>query len=202
MLVDNFYLGSFLKLKCSGDVLNAVGTIANPIKEISESMAVINIIRPPILDNPMKYSVLDLCAGNSLTSVIAAHLFPIKHSVAVDVRKKKEKLFRNTRNFYYVQKSIYDDDIHKMVDENTIIISVHPCQNLARRVIQIFNNSPSPMIVLMPCCNGNVERVPNEDKYLTWCRHLYSLLETSNIIMTRDEKCLSEKNNIIIGKKK
>jgi len=202
MLTKSNYVERFLKMRCAGDVLNAVGPISNCLKEITESMAIINKIRPLILNNPMKYSLIDLCAGNCLTSIIAAHLFPLKHVVALDIRKKNQDRFKPVTRFFYVEKNIYDKDVINMIFEHTIIISVHPCKILAKRVIELYNKSKSPMFVMMPCCSGHISTIKNEDKYTAWCKHLYSLLDYSEITLGKDDNCVSEKNVIITAIKK
>jgi hypothetical protein len=94
-----------------------------------------------------------------------------------------------------------------MIDHNTIIISVHPCKNLAKRVIELYNITNSPALVLIPCCSG---KVPNEYKKKdehtceSWANYLYSLIDSNNFYrnILQDNKCLSERNIIISAMKR
>src|SRR3990170_6036520 len=83
------HLSRFLSLKCSGDVLNAVNPIRNAEKEISESWAILRKIKPLTLTNKMQYNVLDLCAGNAITSVLSAFVLPVSSATATDIRPRK-----------------------------------------------------------------------------------------------------------------
>ncbi len=74
--VSSRYVDEFLSLNCAPDVLGAVGPINNPSKEISEAMAVIRRLRPIVLKegSVSLVGMLEFCAGNALTSVLACHL--------------------------------------------------------------------------------------------------------------------------------
>ena len=90
--IMNKYLNHFLSLKCSSDVLEVVNPLGNKAaKEITESMAVIKHIKRIAIAEKHKYGLLDLCAGNALTSVLAVHLLPIKGAIAVDKRVRNRK---------------------------------------------------------------------------------------------------------------
>lgn len=109
------YLDQFLSLKCAGDVLNVIAPIQKAQKEISESMAIIHRLRSIALKNPMKSILLDICAGNALTSVIAAHLLPFKKVIAIDI-KKRIRRWDSVRRFVYWQTDINDDKfIHDLI---------------------------------------------------------------------------------------
>ena len=52
-----YYLEEFLSLNCAGDILNAIDKIQNPVKEISEAMALRSMLKTIILAEPNKYIV-------------------------------------------------------------------------------------------------------------------------------------------------
>ena len=208
------YQDEFLSLKCAGDVLNVVSPLGNKAKkEISESMAIIKVLRPIILKNPHMYTLYDLCAGNALTSVIAVHLLSLEKAIAIDKRKRKRR-WNKIKRFEYTVNNLFE--LKKLSDarlEGGIIIAVHPCGKLANEVIRLYNNSPLiSHLILMPCCNGKIDsnfanqlnKLPKLlrnriNKYELWCWYLASLCKGS---MTIDKKVLSPKNIIVTASKK
>lgn len=198
------YLGKFLRLDCCGDILNIVTPMSHAPKEITESMAIIERLRGEVLHNPMKYQILDLCAGNALTSLISVFLLPVYFACAVD-KKKRNRDYSKARGFEYVELDIFDDKICDYINANTIIISIHPCRGMAVRVVEIYNNSPARSLYLMPCCIGKY-KIPakqflceNLGMYQAWC---YSLASLCNGSIEIDENCISERNAVISAHKK
>ena len=153
------YVREFLNLHCSGDVMNAVTPIGrDPEKEITESMGILKKFKGLFLANPSKYNLLDLCAGNALTSVLSVHLLPVHYANAIDIEERRRH-WETVRNFAYTFEDVYSPKmIDDYVNENTIIISVHACSNLARRIVEIYNNSKAKALFLMPCCLGSLKR--------------------------------------------
>jgi len=200
-MVSMGYINEFFGLKCSGDVLNAVGRLGHePTKEISESMGITKRIKSLLIPNPGKYNILDLCAGNALTSVLASHLYKLDHAVAVD-RQERVRNWDIVKGFKYVFQDIYDSSIFDLIDKNTIIISVHCCGNLAKRIREIYEKSQAKALFMMPCCLARLEhRYPEiiEKKlgnYMLFCWDLTYGME--NPIMIVDDHILSPKNIII-----
>lgn len=193
------YISEFLSLDCAGDILNIVSPLHKSEKEITESMAIITRVRDEVLQKPMKYNVVDLCAGNALTSITSVFLLPVSHAVAID-KYKRNRNYTHARRFEYVGMDIYCEDVYKYIDRETILISVHPCRSLAIRVLDIFLRSHAKSVYLMPCCAGRYE-IPMKrflldrlGRYHTWC---YYLASRCNGDISIDDKCLSEKNAII-----
>ncbi len=199
------YTSEFLSLKCAGDVLNIVSPLgAKSQKEITESMGMIKRIRSIFLSEPMQYSLLDLCAGNSLTSVLAVHLLPILMADAIDIKPRKRN-WRKAKRFNYINLDIYGKTIFDYIDADTTIISVHDCGELARRIIEIYKKSEAKALFMMPCCHGKIKRKYPQDivktlgKYKLWCWDLLQdIPKESKKIFIVDHKILSPKN-IIIG---
>jgi hypothetical protein len=196
------YVSEFLSLKCSGDVLNVVSPMGSKAsKEITESMGAIKKIRSHAIAEPMKYTLYDLCAGNALTSVLSVFLLPIKKAIAID-KRPRERNWNGAERFEYRFDDIYQLD-PKLIEEDSIIISVHPCQKLARKVIEIYMNSQAEHLVLIPCCNGHLRLVPQIIKekigaYLIWCWQLADLCNGKFIV---NEKIKSPKNCVITASK-
>ena len=196
------YPDQFLSLKCSGDVLNVVAPIQRAQKEISESMAIINRLRSIALKNPMKGILIDLCAGNALTSVIAAHLLPFKKVIALDIKKRKRDWGKIDR-FEYVQYDIKDANLPFDLEEENVkaVISVHPCGDLAEHVIFHWKAFKDAKLILMPCCKGQIkgQLIPGcfnkkLTKYDRWSWYLANVAEGK---LSFDNKCLSPCNAII-----
>ena len=200
------YVSEFLALKSSGDILNAVTPLNNAEKEITESMGIIKRLRSIVLAEPMKYRVLDLCAGNALTSVLAVHLLPIKEAIAVDIKPRERPGYQAVKRFTYVTGDIREH--HRMAfpdsHKDIIVISSHPCK-LARRVIEIYNKTSAKAMIIIPCCEGPLKRqYPQILKekmgaYIRWCFDLALDCEGS---LTVDKKILSPKNCVIVAKRK
>jgi len=172
-------------------------------KEITESMAVIKRLKPLVLQHPMEYSVIDLCAGNALTGVIAVHMLPVKQVIAIDKKKRKGN-YDIVKRFIYLEMDINQKDAISTTD---ILISVHPCQT-ADRIIDIFNNTPAHALILMPCCNGMSDDVTGKpwlhakmSEYDCWTYHLANNIQKAKVNIYTDNMVLSPKNNIIVAKR-
>ncbi len=95
------YSSSFLDLICAIDVLETTYPLGNKArKEISESMAVIQKMKKLVLDEPDRYTLYDLCAGNALTSVISIHLLPLRRAEAID-KLPRERSWHLAKRFDY-----------------------------------------------------------------------------------------------------
>lgn len=202
------YLSRFLQLKCSGDVLNAINPIRNTEKEISESWAILKKIKTLTLSNKMQYSVLDLCAGNAITSVLSAFVLPVSHATATDIRPRTRN-YGIVKRFNYRFQDIYDDSIYGLIDNHTIIVSSHPCKH-ALRIIELFKKSNAKALCLIPCCNGSFDSLigvgflsEKLNRYDMWTYYLATLIADKQvkISITTDYKCLSEKRNVIYAER-
>jgi len=196
----NSYVSEFLSLRCAGDVLNVVSPLGPKAqKEMTEAMGVIKCLRHIVLEEPMKYNILDLCAGNALVSIIAAHLLPIQKCFAVDKRERKRE-WQKVKKFSYQQADIYDNNFQ--YETPTIVVAIHPCKDLAERVIEIYQQRNLDHIILMPCCKGKIGpqcfftkfEQAMFDSYEKWCVYLARKI---NANMYRDDKIKSPCNIII-----
>ncbi len=197
------YLDQFLSLKCAGDVLNVVAPIQRAQKEISESMAIINRLRSI---NPMEGILIDLCAGNALTSVITAHLLPFKNVIAVDIKKRKRK-WEAVKRFEYLQHDIKAPDTPDELysDQISAVISIHPCGELAELVIEYWKclkrAGQNVSLFIMPCCKGQIkeQKIPScfNKKLTKYDRWAWYLAELADGKLTFDDKCLSPCNAIV-----
>ncbi len=160
----NKYVNQFLGMKCAGDVLNVVSPLGNKSeKEITEAMAMLRLIKPIVLKNPMNYILYDLCAGNALTSIIGVYRTPIGFANAVDI-KPRGREYHKVKRFEYSKENLHSFHIPYGVD-TAIISAIHPCKNLAIRVIDIYLESNVKYLMLMPCC-GDSSSVHKYDKFI------------------------------------
>ena len=199
----NSYVNSFLKLKCAGDVLNVVGPMNNAEKEISESIAIIKLLRPYALKNKMKFFVVDLCAGNALTSILAVHLLPVAGAFAFD-KKKRSGHYDEVKRFNYHRMDISECRLQ----EKDIVISVHPCKT-ANLIIDLWNNSESPILIMMPCCKASYPDMPaflwletKMSKYDVWTYYLSQKIRNAKVKIITDGEVISPCRNIIYAKRR
>ena len=186
-------IDEFLHLKCSGDVLNAAGPMRQAAKEISESMSLLWQIKSTILREPMKYHIVDLCAGNALTSITAVHLLPIISATAIDIKPRARVSHLEVKRFRYVQGDIYDDLLWMGFPRPFIVVSAHPCGELARVIVV---KASEERFAVMPCCLP--KRMPDSPtekfitgklgKYTAWA---FCLARLSGGEVTEARQCLS-----------
>jgi len=210
---SNKYVNEFFDLTCYPDILDILNPISNRKKEITESMAVIKYLRRLALKNPeKKYFLYDFCAGNALTSVTTAFLYKNISCYAID-KAKRDRNWDKVNHFMYLQSDIQEENWEYMLHQmrvvypltEIIIIGVHPCRELAKRIIDIYNKSKVDHLILMPCCTGGKYKfsLPQVIKekvgdYLTWCVYLLDLVEGKKRLIV-DESILSPKNALIIA---
>jgi len=199
----NKYMQSFMKLRCAGDVLNSMPRLSNAEKEITESMAVIKHLKQIVLPDPMKYSVIDMCAGNALTSVIAVHMLPVLCATAID-KKKRHGDYDRVKRFEYIEGDIKDCG---KIDSNDIIIAVHPCKT-AIDIVDMFNQSDAKALIMVPCCKGETYLSGKswlKDKlgsYNSWTYYLALELSSTESCwwnIYTDNDILSPCNNVIVA---
>lgn len=200
----NRLVDQFLKLRCATDVLEAVHPLNSAVKEISESMSLIQAIRSPILNNPGRWRVIDLCAGNALTGVIAAHLLPVRHVVAID-KYPRERQYYRVNQFEYVQ-----DDIHRVelwdnlaTSPLTMIVASHACKDLAITIAQKCRDYDLAMAMLT-CCQSQGRlsptfrsMVPVMGKYKAWTAFVAHCAEGRFRFV---EDCISPCNGLVTRK--
>jgi len=201
----NKYMESFLSLRCAGDILNSVSKMSRAEKEITESMAIIKHLKNIVLAEPNKYTIIDLCAGNALTSVIAAHLLPITYAIAIDKHKRKGD-YNRVKRFAYLEEDINHIQTLPNIDlKNNIWVSVHPCQT-AEKIVKLFNKSKVHALIIMPCCHGNSNDIFAKawlrrklSEYDLWTYYLAKKIKNAKVKIVTDINCISPRNNIIVA---
>jgi len=206
----NRHIARFLDLRCAGDVLNAVAPLNNAAKEITESMAMLRRLRPFFLDSPMQFALVDACAGNALTAVLAAHVLPITRVVAVDKKERHRQGYRRIRRFNYVNHALGCCAVDMAVihpytqGAHYVLSATHPCKT-ARYLVELYQADPACLgLVIMACCCGNRPTAVPQDvikrigKYQAWA---LSLAIAAGGTYYVDRHCLSPCNAIIVARK-
>jgi len=200
------YLSQFLQFKCAGDVINAVAPVQKMGKEITEAMAIRKQLRKIVLPEPMKYTVLDLCAGNGLAGILSVFTLPVDHCIAFDNMKRERLGFKAVRRWQYIQADIFDYVLGTY--PNSIIISSHPCGELARKIIGIYNRGKEiKALILIPCClpshqNFGLPHLVTDkfSSYDQWSMYLYQKCRGKKQCV-KDTHILSPANNVIYAVK-
>jgi hypothetical protein len=202
------YLTDFLRLKCAGDIINAVSPVNNFEKEISEAMAIRHNLRKIVLAKPMEYTVLDLCAGNALAGIISVFTLPIQYCHAFDIKPREREGFKTVKKWSYTK-----EDIHafrpEFIEKRIILIASHACRDLAVKIIELYNQSKASALIMIPCCT-----MPDKSKqetaellkqkglshYDRWCLWLYNQCLGKKRLF-QDTNILSQCNNILVSTK-
>ena len=205
------YLDQFFTLQCCGDVINAVTPLNKAAKEITEAMAVVRRLKPFFLKRPMEVTLVDLAAGNALTTILAAHLLPVKMTYAVDKDPRRRPGHAKVERFLYLQEDIFRPDWACTLGELdvgcSVLVSVHPCAALATRIVDLYLATPRAIgLVLMPCCHGpqdTPKRIPTAFRqrisgYDAWA---WWLAERAGGDLVVDRDVLSPCNAIVVARK-
>ena len=218
------YLEQFFSLKCAGDVLNAVAPVTNGAKEITEAMSAVRALKPIMLHEPMKYGLLDLCAGNALGSILAVHVLPVRWAVAVD-KTPRARHHEIVKRFEYVEGDVTDLDslddarlrLHREGGARDLLLSavppftilaIHACSGTAKRIVELYKLIPSAKaLVMIPCCGGAMTgegkalrlALPGKvTAYEAWCWELARMAGGS---LRFDTGSQSPCNGVIVARK-
>ncbi len=208
---ENKYVQEFYRLNCNQEIMDAVQPVDRQAKELSEAFGAIKQIRKIVLKHHNKdknFRLYDFCAGNALVSVTSAFLFPnIEKSTAVDTMLRVRK-WDKVKRFSYKFESVYDPEWKYMMNRNSIIVGVHACKNQANRIIEIYNESNAGYLIMMPCCNGQMDHYHLPDvikekigRYLMWTLCLFDQVRYSKKRIVVDEHIISPKNALIVAQK-
>lgn len=159
--------------------------------------------------NPNKYNIFDFCAGNCLTSSLISHMFKVNHVYAFDKKENTRENLSRINNFTYQQIDFVKEkkDVIEFIKNKTpsIIVSVHACSELSQEIIDIYKDSNSDYLYLIPCCEGNYlfnypSFIKNKlNRYELWCYDLCKLVDGEASV---DYQCRSNKNIVITSKRK
>ena len=204
------HLEAFFSLRCSRDILDIVQLTHKPRKEITETMSLVKRAKKRVLLND-DWTFIDFCAGNGLLGATVSCLFPKTMTYAIDINRP-ERAWERIDRFEYLTMDILRlelESIEQLSPSPKIVASIHPCGELARKSIEVFNHlNTVRWLFLMPCCSGELEPsvIPGFlyerlGAYHSWVYQLFSEVDTPHKRIYVDAKNESPKNAIIVASK-
>lgn len=153
--------------------------------------------------------VVDFCSGNNFNGYFALSRGYTKYVWFIDERFSKSSNLLSTYYQRYVPRTVYMQGNIFLKDykipKNSLVLSIHPCRDLAYRVSEIAIQNKKP-IVIVPCCVGGSRRswidgFSNLDQYTRYSMKIAQFIEENNysIMIRTINKTFTPRNNIIIG---
>lgn len=155
------------------------------------------------------HTIHDFCSGHGANIPYAIVRNKAKFGIAYNIfaPKSSKKLWsyygRIAARMTYKIEDIYQEKYN--LENNSLVLSIHPCGNLCHRIVDIALNNNTP-IVIVPCCIGTkrdslISKFDNIPAYTRWCiavtEPLYKAGYYINVRKIRDRA--TPVNNIIIG---
>lgn len=157
------YVSAFLSLKCAGDVLNCAGPLVNPRREIKEAMAIARDVKKDILANRGAFTIIEPLAHNALTSILLAHLLPVRAAFAVGSRTCFQS---RPRGFGYVDVDLGTsggrEKFSRVADEfeaPLLLVVPHVGARLAEALVDLYVKTPQIVGLSMIPSQPNVPEV-------------------------------------------
>jgi len=187
-------------------------------KEIEKARAFISLISPLFKNYTNNGKVIDLCSGNGLASFMFLLNNSRSQSVMYDIKRtnkfaRLERLFQDCELDYEFNQQDINEPI-SLDNRSRVIISIHPCSELADRVIHLGLKSNIPFAV-MTCCHKQVEKSvsyqlknPPDSRLMLYKRKSdYLDLVRQRFIEEQNWNCyrlnvpeeITPENNIILG---
>lgn len=210
------YLQQFLQLKSSGDIINAVTPVRKFGKEITEAMAIRQELRKIVLPEPMKYNVIDACAGNCLTGVLSIFTLPINLCISTDIKNTTREGFKDVKRWQYQKADIYDTSspVFTLIlsGKPSILVGCHTCGKLSERLIKIYELYDDVKgLIIIPCClspkfnyrnplNSPQFVIDKLGSYELWCLHLTNMLKDLELgtVKAKADLLINSPANIVI----
>lgn len=120
-------------------------------------------------------------------------------------RRRRKGHYDRVKRFTYSEDDISNLPLFSF--EGQITISVHPCKT-ADLIVDLWNKSKSPVLILMPCCKATYPDVigfswleTKMSKYDVWTYHLAQKIQNAKVKVTTDKYILSPCGNIIVAER-
>lgn len=137
------------------------------------------------------HTVYDFCASHGFNIPYILARNKAKYGTAIDIRPSKasKRLWshypRLSARMNYKQEDIYRTEYE--IEDNSLILAIHPCSNLALRTCDIAIENKAP-IVISPCCVGKVDPFfklfEHVNRYDKWCLTVGQKLHTAGYELT------------------
>ena len=156
------------------------------------------------------HTVYDFCSSHGFNIPYIISRNRAKYGIAHDIRPSKSskalwsRYPRIAARMEYRQENIYTTKYN--LEDNSLVMAIHPCRNLAHRVVEIAVENDAP-IVVSPCCIGSMKNSwiskfsDNIKPYTRWCITVSEPLHKAdyNISIRYIRKSATPVNTIIIG---
>lgn len=153
--------------------------------------------------------IADFCSGNTFNGYFALSREYTKYVWLIDESFSKSSNVLSTYYHRYVPRTVYISGNIFLKDyklpEYSLVLSIHPCRDLAYRVSEIAIQNRKP-IVIVPCCIGGprkswIDSFSILDRYVRYSMKVAQFIEENNyLIEVRTiNKKFTDRNNIIIG---
>ena len=154
------------------------------------------------------HTIYDFCGSHGFNIPYAIARNSAKYGVAVDIHPSKasKRLWsyypRIAARMSYRQEDIYQNKYN--LEDNSLVMAVHPCRGLAFRVCDIGIKNKLPVII-SPCCIGKIDpffaAFNNIKQYDKWCLTVAQKLVKAdyNIRIRYIRPDTTPVNTIIIG---
>jgi hypothetical protein len=153
--------------------------------------------------------IADFCAGNTFNGYFALSRGYTKYVWFIDQRFSKSSGVLSTYYQRFVPRTMYIEENIFLKDfkmpEYSLVLSVHPCRDLAYRVAEIAIQNRKP-VVIVPCCVGGprrswIDAFDGIDQYTRYSMKIAQFIEENNysISIRTINKKFTPRNNIIIG---
>jgi hypothetical protein len=151
-----------------------------PLKEFYETKDVYKKTIPHILKKlhiSRFHTVHDFCAGHGANCPYIVSRNKAKFAIAHNIHAplSSERLWRRypriAGRLTYKEEDIYTTEYN--LEDNSLVLAIHPCSNLAHRVVEIAIENRAPVVV-SPCCVGKrknslISKFDNVPRYTQWC---------------------------------
>jgi 23S rRNA U2552 (ribose-2'-O)-methylase RlmE/FtsJ len=159
--VEAFRLSPVFRLVKEEVIYHKLADIRHLRKEVSESWGVLTrlqALQVQLQLDPQRTTVVDLCSGSGLTSLIVGTLQPATTVLAVD-RISAHMVPHFGGNISYlradIMKAAFLDELQRRIasDQEVVVVGMHLCGLLSLRAVQCLLALPQARaVILAPCC--------------------------------------------------
>lgn len=153
--------------------------------------------------------IADFCSGNTFNGYFALSREYTKYVWLIDQRFSKSSSRLSTYYQRYISRTVYmvDNIFLKFykIPEYSLVLSIHPCRDLAYRISEIAIQNRKP-IVIVPCCVGGprtswIDSFALLDQYTRYSMKIAQFIEENDYLIKikNINKKFTTRNNIIIG---
>ena len=153
-----------MRRRLSGVILNLFAGSNNPVKELSEALAVFREVYSDDATRDRDTIVVEVCSGRLAPVALLTALF-IKRGEgwAIDTRDMDPRLRELSERLGGKLRLFPGVDVHSPKFEEVlrrarerasylIVVAIHSCRTLAVRILDVFKRVSGDRLLLVPCC--------------------------------------------------